>query len=70
MDAYNNRGAAKRELGDYEGAKSDYDKAINLNPEYAAAYKNRARAKKALGQHEAAKADFEKAKELDPDIVK
>ena len=40
-DAYNNRGNAKDELKDYQGAIADYTKAIEINPQYAAAYNNR-----------------------------
>ena len=36
--AYNNRGVAKSELKQYKEAIADYDKAIELNPENAAAY--------------------------------
>ncbi|RKU16182.1 hypothetical protein C6500_18620 [Candidatus Poribacteria bacterium] len=66
--AYRNRGAIKIALGNPQDAISDFDKAIEINPEYADAYHERGQAKEALGQKEAAKADFEKAKELDPNI--
>ena len=39
--AYNNRGVAKRNLGQYEAALADYDKALELEPDMAAAYNNR-----------------------------
>ena len=34
-EAYNNRGVAKRKLGQYEAAVADYDEAIRLKPDYA-----------------------------------
>lgn len=33
-EAYNNRGVAKRDLGQYQEAIADYDKAIELKPEF------------------------------------
>ena len=39
--AYHNRGVSKDKLGNYKGAIADYDKAIELNPQYASAYNNR-----------------------------
>ena len=63
--AYNNRGVAKYNLGDYQGAVTDFDKAIELNPQYAQAYYNRGAAKRALGDTEGAEHDVAKATELD-----
>ena len=56
--AYTNRGLAKYELEDYEGAIADYDRAIELKPKFAEAYYNRGVAKGFLGDHEGAIADF------------
>ena len=39
--AYNNRGAAYAELGQYQRAIEDYNEAIRLRPEDALAYNNR-----------------------------
>ena len=36
---------ARNDLGDRKGAIEDYDKAIKINPDYAAAYNNRDHAK-------------------------
>jgi len=48
----------------YDGAISDYTKAIELNPNLASVYYNRGIAKKMKGDIEGANADFTKAKML------
>ena len=40
-----NRGNAKAELKEYKGAIKDYDKAIELDPNFAGAYMNRGNVK-------------------------
>ena len=65
--AYNNRGAAKHELGRHEDAIADYNEAIRLKPDYAEAYRNRSAAKGSLGRHEDAIADCTEAIRLKPD---
>jgi tetratricopeptide (TPR) repeat protein len=55
-----NRGFAHYELGEYQWAIYDYDKAIQLNPEDAARYNNRGRAYSKLAED--IKADADKAK--------
>ena len=57
------------ELKEYEGAIKDYDKAIELDPNYALAYMNRGIAKAQLKQYSAAIADYDKAIELDPNFA-
>ena len=64
-----NRGAAKERLGQHDAAFADYDRAIELDPNYAAAYSNRGAAKERLGQHDAALADHNRAIELDPTLA-
>ena len=56
----------KHNRGDYTGAISDLDKAIELDPNYAPAYYNRGVAKAELKQYSEAIADYDKAIELDP----
>ncbi len=66
-DFYVERGAAKIESEDYEGAIADYTTAISLNPQNYWAYNNRGVVKtNELGDHKGAIADFTKAIELDP----
>ncbi len=67
VDAYNNRGVAKRKLGQHFAAISDYDTAIRLKSDYASAYINRGNAKADLGQHDDAIADYDTAIRLNPD---
>ena len=52
--------------GNYTAAIEDYDRAINLNPEYAIAYYNRGNAKYKLEQYEAAITNYDKAINLNP----
>jgi len=59
------RGIAKIELGDYEGAIEDYDKAIELNGEMKTSYFNRGIVKGKLGDYEGEIEDYNKAIELD-----
>lgn len=63
-EAYNERGLAYKNLGQYERAIQDYSKAIQLNKGYAKAYYNRGNAYKALGNMTSANANFAKAREL------
>ncbi len=63
---YNNRGKAYADRGAYELALRDYNKAIELKPEYAEHYNNRGNALDDLGDHAQAIRDFDKAIELKP----
>ena len=53
-------------LGDYQGAIADYDRALELNPQFAQAYYNRGNAKRTLKDYQGAIADYDKAIELNP----
>ncbi len=65
-DFYFNRAYKKAEQGDYYGAISDYNKAIEINPSNAIAYHNRGSAKENLGDAKGALNDYEKALSIDP----
>ena len=70
VTAYNNRGVAKANLGQYRAALADYDRALALDPNNATAYNNRGVAKANLGQYRAALADYDRALVLDQDLAK
>jgi tetratricopeptide (TPR) repeat protein len=63
---YNNRGATKSLLGQFDAAIADYDKAIQRKPDYADAYYNRGWARSELHQYEAAIADYDETIRLNP----
>ncbi|MCX8102329.1 MAG: tetratricopeptide repeat protein [Geminicoccaceae bacterium] len=72
--ALNNRGVALGELGDFDKAIADYDRALSLKPgdpktlrNLRIAYTRRATAAARLGEPERAIADLGRAIELDPD---
>jgi tetratricopeptide (TPR) repeat protein len=68
--AYYNRGLAKVNLEDYQGAIADCDQAIYLQPDYGKAYHNRGTAKHYLKDYKGAVADYDQAIYLQPDYVK
>ncbi|MCA2908482.1 MAG: tetratricopeptide repeat protein, partial [Microcystis sp. M034S1] len=67
---YYNRGNLYYYQQKYDLALSDYDKAIELNPNYAYAYYNRGNLYKNLQKYELALADYDKAIELNPNYAK
>ncbi|MHC5724876.1 MAG: tetratricopeptide repeat protein, partial [Nostoc sp.] len=62
--AYNKRGLARCELGDYEGAITDFDQALQISPRDAEIYNNRGNAHSHLGDRQGAMEDYQKATEL------
>ena len=68
-EAYNNRGTAKKALGQYKAAIADFDKTIHLNPNLAEPYTNRGAVMLELGQYKKAIADHDKAIALKPDYA-
>ena len=68
-EAYNNRGNARRDKGDIEGALKDYAEAIRLKPDDADAYYNRGNARYGKGDLEGALKDYAEAIRLKPDYA-
>ncbi len=66
---YFGRGNAHFIEGDYDKAFADYNKAIELNPKYAAAYNNRGLTYHKKAEYDKAFADFNIAIELNPKYV-
>ena len=64
--AYNNRGNAFREKGDFDRAIADFDQAIKLQPKSMLAYNGRGIARREKGEFDRAIADFDQAIRLDP----
>jgi tetratricopeptide (TPR) repeat protein len=67
--AFNNRGNAYADLGQYEAALADYTQAIQLNPLVAPAFYNRGNLNRNLGHYEAAMADYTQAIQLNPQVA-
>ncbi|MCZ8212967.1 tetratricopeptide repeat protein [Microcystis sp. LE19-8.1F] len=63
---YLNRGLLYSDLQKYELALSDYNKAIDINPNYAKAYNNRGILYKDLQKYELALSDYNKAIDINP----
>jgi protein O-mannosyl-transferase len=68
--AWNNRGIAKKTLGDIHGAVEDYSRAIQLKEDYAEAYNNRGNSLAELKHYDAAIIDYNKAIALENKYVK
>src|SRR5580692_12188206 len=60
-DAFNKRGIAYKDKGDYDRAIQDYDQAIRLSPKNAAAFDNRGVAYAGKGQYDRAIQDYDQA---------
>lgn len=69
-DAYvlSRRAAAKRRLGDIDGAYADANRALELNPQLPLAYEERAATWDMKGEHRSALADYDHAMHLKPQL--
>ena len=65
-DAYNDRGAIKYKLNNFQGAIDDFREAIEIDPSFAMAYSNSGSAKCRLNDFQGAINDFNEAIEIDP----
>ena len=65
-DAYNKRGLAKSNMGDYALAIMDFNEALSIDRHFAAAYNNCGIAKNNMGDHVGAIIDFNYALQVDP----
>lgn len=63
---YFNRGITHGRLGSYDKARADFDRALDLDPDYALAYRERAVAYVALRRYELALRDADRALDLMP----
>jgi len=69
VEAYNSRGLAYFNLGQYQRATKDYNNALRLKPDNAYAYYNRGTAYRYLGKHQRAIDDYNEALRLKPDYA-
>src|SRR6476646_4048262 len=67
--AFNNRGIAYQNKGQYDRAVQDYDHAIKLNPKYAEAFYDRSNTYVAKGQYDRAIQDYDQAIKLNPNFA-
>ena len=68
-EAYNNRGNAYADKGDFDNAISDYNTAIKLKPDNAKAYYNRGNTYYDKGEVDNAISDYNTAIKLKPDLA-
>jgi tetratricopeptide (TPR) repeat protein len=68
--AFNNRGNAYYDSGDYARAIADYDRAIDIDPQHEKAYYNRGNAYRDKGDYDVAIADYTQAIDIDPQYEK
>lgn len=61
VKAFNNRGVLRQDLGDYRGAREDYDAVLRLSPGKVEALVNRAVVRRYLEEHDEALADIDAA---------
>ena len=64
------RGLSYLKKGEYGRAIQDFDRAIELDPNYADAYFERGYAKLKQGDTEGSNADIDKARKINPNVGK
>ena len=64
-----NRGLAKSELGDFNGAIQDFNQTLKIKPDFAEAYCNRGNIKLELGDFDGAMQDYNQTLKIKPDLV-
>ena len=64
-DAFYNRGITRHRGREFEAAMEDFNKAIALNPRYAAAFTARAKIWEHWGKYDRANADRDRGKSLE-----
>lgn len=69
-EQYFGRAYEQHEAGDLQGALSNYDLAIQVNPQFAEAYNNRGIVRSQLGHGDWALADYDSAVRLNPQFAK
>jgi tetratricopeptide (TPR) repeat protein len=67
VEAFYLRGAAKYNLGDYQGSIGDFTICIRLYPQAASSFQNRGVARSKTGDHQGAVEDFNHALRLEPE---
>src|SRR5262249_28152645 len=65
-EVFHKRGISRMKLGELAAAITDYDRALQLRPDYAEAYANRATARQSGGDLNGAVADLEAALKVAP----
>ncbi|MCL2452715.1 MAG: tetratricopeptide repeat protein, partial [Alphaproteobacteria bacterium] len=68
-EAYNNRGNARRDKGNLDGALQDYSEALRFKPDYATAYNNRGITRRDKGNLDGALQDYSEALRFKPDYA-
>ena len=63
------RGYTKFKKGDYQESITDFDKALEIDPQLVAAYYNRGNAKRKSGGNQGAITDYTKAIEINPQLA-
>jgi tetratricopeptide (TPR) repeat protein len=66
---YMKRGLARSSASEWDGAISDFNKVIKIEPLNAVAYFNRGNAQQARGEHNRAIADYDKAISINPRLA-